>query len=103
MNSENEENESYYIPKEKPIFGKCILQIRIENEQIYEEWRQYNGGSCRWDFLTTFPAIMRATYHFENMTDVTMIVQKIIQLLQMGFEVRASDWKLAECKSLLHY
>ena len=97
----SETTDSYYVPKEDHIFGKCVLQIRIKDEEQYKEWQKYNGGPTRWDFIVSYPAIMRATYIFETETDLNLITRKVVQLLQMGFDVRGTDWKLSECKSLL--
>jgi hypothetical protein len=95
------ENESYYIPKSDTLFGCCTLQVKIENEEDYEKWKKYNGGRNRWDFQTSFPAVMQAEYDFHTSLDVDIISRKIIQLLQMGFNVRAANWRLAEYKSQL--
>ena len=103
-NTHNKEEPTYghYIPKDERMYGKCTLQIRFENYGQYLQWRKYNGGKNRWDFApSSWPAIMRAEYDFHTGTDVDVMVRKIIQLLQMGFNVRAVDWKLTEFKSQL--
>ena len=101
MNNNEEKSTGYYVPKEDRLFGSCILQIRIENEEQHKQWAKYNGGKQRWDFLVDYPAIMRATYDFHTSLDVDILARKVVQLLQMGFQVHAVDWKLKEYKSQL--
>ena len=101
--TEDTESESIptYIPKEEKLFGSCVLQIQIENGAEYLRWRKYNGGPQRWDYAVTYPAIMRATYDFHTTSDLDMITHKVVQLLQMGFKVRAVNWQLKDYKSQL--
>lgn len=101
MEEQKDKDYCYYIPKEDRLYGKCTLQIRFENGAEYIKWKKYNGGKNRWDFITSYPAIMRAEYDFHTCLDVDIMVRKIVQLLQMGFNVRAVDWKLKEYESQL--
>lgn len=98
----DKEDDQYYIPKEDILYGKCTLQIRFETEEQYNEWKQIHGGKSRWDFITSFPAIMKAEYTFSTSLDVDILTRTIIQQLQNGFNVRAVDWKLTPYESLLN-
>lgn len=92
-----------FVPHYRPstdLFGKCTLQIYFQNEEDYQRWQEYYK-SQRWQFDHTFPAIMRCEYEFQTTYDVDHMVHEIINLLQMGFDVRATDWKIRECKSQL--
>ena len=82
------------------FFGKCTLSIRFETEKDYKKWANALGNR-QWEFLTTFPAIMRAEYKFSSVDDVNMMVRKIVQLLQLGFDVHAANWQIAQCESQL--
>lgn len=94
---ELEDEAEIPIPKEPPppVKGSCILSIRIENRGEYLKWQKYNPG-YQWEFIVTYPALMRAKYEFKNALDVEMITKKIVQLLQMGFDVYSASWKLEE-------
>lgn len=91
-----------YIPKteEKALYGKCVLQIRFENEDEYKKWKEFNQR-YKWGFDHTYPAIMRAEYEFHTVYDVELMTKEIVSLLEMGFDVRAVDWKVKEFKSQL--
>ena len=100
----DDDGHIYYTPKspeEERLFGSCNLQIVIHNRGEYLRWRKYNGGDQRWDYEVSYPAVMRATYDFCTVADLEMITRKIIQLLQMGFDVSATKWQLKECKSMV--
>lgn len=86
--------------KPKPFYGRCILEIQLKNHGEYLRWQKYNGGR-KWEFDHTYPAIMRATYEFHTAMDVEIMAKKIVQLLEMGFEVYSARWKMAEEKSQL--
>lgn len=103
MSSEEELAYGNYTPKEDRLFGKCTLQIMFHDKYEYLKWRKYNGGKTRWDFMTTYPAIMRNVFEFHTSQDIDMMVRQIVQLLQMGYDVRAADWKLTEYKSQLKH
>lgn len=94
---ELEDEAEIPIPKEPPppVKGSCVLSIRIENRGEYLKWQKYNPG-YQWEFIVTYPALMRAKYEFKSALDVEMITKKIVQLLQMGFEVYSASWKLEE-------
>lgn len=93
------EEDPEYIPGEpvKPqeFKGKCVLSVRFENEEDYQKWLQYNPGR-KWDFLVSYPAMIRAEYIFTSSLDVEVMVKKIVQLLSMGFDVYSAGWKLEE-------
>ena len=96
------ENESD-IPEQKPdvkanrqepkIEGLCVLTIRIDDEHAYEKWVKYNPGR-KWEYLVSYPALMRAEYRFSSSMDVEILVKKVVQLLQMGFDVYSAQWTL---------
>lgn len=97
-----ESNKARYIPKDDRLYGKCTVQVMIKHHTEYLKWKKYNGGASRWDFEVSFPALMRREYIFHTITDLNMITQKVVQLLQLGFDVRAVNWKLTEYESQLY-
>ena len=94
---DEEEEDSDELPakEEKKIKGKCTLSIRFENHGEYLKWKTYAGGR-QWDFLVNYPAVMRAEYPFESSLDVEIMTRKIVQLLEMGFDVHSASWSLEE-------
>ena len=95
-----EEYKPTYIPKSEALYGKCVLQVRFENEEEYKKWKEFNQRYV-WSFDHTYPAIMRAEYEFHTVIDVELMAKEIVSLLEMGFDVRAVDWKVREYKSQL--
>ena len=84
------------IPDNKPkLKGRCVLSIKIEDELEFEKWKEYNPGR-KWEFIVSYPALMRAEYRFVNSMDVEILVKKVVQLLQMGFNVYSAQWLLEE-------
>ena len=80
-----------------PIFnGTCILSVRFQNHGEYLKWKNFTHTTRQWDFIMQYPAIMRAEYAFHNAADVEIMTRKIVQLLQMGFDVYSTSWKLEE-------
>lgn len=94
---EEDEDRSVAVPEKEPkkIKGKCVLSIRFENHGEYLKWKTYAGGR-QWDFLVNYPAVMRAEYPFESSLDVEIMTRKIVQLLEMGFDVYSASWNLEE-------
>jgi hypothetical protein len=82
------------------LYGKCVLSIRFNNFGEYKKWQVY-VGERKWDFLVSYPAIMRAEYEFHTAYDVEVMTKKIIQLLQMGFDVYSANWQLKDYKTQL--
>jgi len=99
---ESTENQSQkdITAKADEFYGRCVLSIKFENKYEYEKWLKYHPDR-KWEFLVSYPAIMRATYEFHTKQDVEILASKIIQLLQMGFQVYSADWQLKQYKSQL--
>lgn len=81
------------ISSEPKVRGKCVLTFRIENHGEYLKWQKYNPGR-QWEFVSVYPALMRAEYSFRNSLEVEMMAKKIVQLLTIGFDVYSANWKL---------
>jgi len=77
---------------------KCTLSIRFEDVNDHARWVKYCASEPRWDFATTYPAIMKAEYKLKNAFDVEMMAKKIVHLLQNGFDVYSASWKIEEKK-----
>ena len=98
---ESEETEKKKVKKEDPkLFGSCILEIHFNNKYEYEKWLKYHPDR-KWDFIVTYPAVMRAIYDFHTALEVEIMAKKIVQLLQMGFNVYSARWQLKEYQSQL--
>ena len=86
------------IDSPSPILnGSCTLSIRFEDEKEYKRWKKYSGGR-QWEFLVSYPAIMRAEYKFHDSLEAEIMAKKIVQLLQWGFNVYSANWTLEEKK-----
>lgn len=82
--------------------GRCILEIQLKNHGEYLKWCKYvNPHGRQWEFLHTYPAIMRAEYFFKSSLEVEIMAKRIVQLLEMGFDVYSARWELAKEKSQL--
>ena len=79
----------------KKLYGSCILEIRFQNKYEYEKWLKYHPDR-KWEFMVTYPAVMRAVYDFQTAQEVEIMTKKIVQLLQMGFNVYSARWQLKE-------
>ena len=77
---------------------KCVLSIRLENHGEYLKWQKYSGSYRKWEFIHEYPAIMRAEYDLNTSAEVEEMAKKVVQLLQMGFNVYSAQWKLKEVK-----
>ena len=77
--------------------GSCTLSVRFENEEEYNRWKKLSGGR-QWEFLVSYPAIMRAEYPFHDSLEAEIMAKKIVQLLQWGFNVYSANWTLEEKK-----
>ena len=95
---DDEEDEAESIPESPAspeLHGRGVLCIRMENEEDYERWKKYNPDR-KWDFIVNYPAVMRAEYTFKNALEAEIMAKKIVQLLQIGFDVHSASWKLDE-------
>ena len=82
------------LSEAKKIHGSCVLSIRFNNHGEYLRWKTYFGSGRQWDFIVSYPAIMRAEYNFTNSLEVEVMVKKVVQLLEAGFDVYSASWKL---------
>lgn len=78
----------------KPVLGSCTLSIRFNNHGEYLLWKKYFGIGRTWDFIVSYPAIMRAEYRFKNSFEVEVMAKKVVQLLEAGFDVHSASWRL---------
>lgn len=76
--------------------GSCVIAIRFECRAEYLKWKKYCDPGRRWEFEVEFPAILRMDYPFESALDVNILSVKIVQLLQMGFNVYSAEWRLSQ-------
>ena len=77
--------------------GYCTLSIRLNNHGEHLKWIQYNG-TPKWEFVVTYPAIVRAKYEFHDSADVDVLSRKIVRLLEWGFDVYSANWKLTKMR-----
>ena len=97
---EEDEDPKSETKEEEKLYGSCILEIHFQNKYEYEKWLKYHPDR-KWDFLVTFPAVMRAIYDFHTALEVEIMAKKIVQLMQMGFNVYSARWQLKPYKSQL--
>lgn len=83
------------------FYGKCTLSIKVNNHGEYLKWKKYNGDSSQWDFVVSYPAILRADLYFHTVSDVELMTKEIVKLLHMGFHVHSANWQLKEYESQL--
>jgi hypothetical protein len=80
----------------KKLKGRCVMTIRFENHGEYLRWKKYFGVGRQWEFLASYPALMRAEIEFTNSLEVEMMAKKVVQLLEAGFNVYSASWSLEE-------
>ena len=94
----DEEPLSYIDPdriqEPKKLIGKCILMIRFNNKGEHLKWKKYFGAGRQWEFIVSYPAIMQAEYSFRNSLEAETMAKRVVQLLEMGFDVHSSQWRL---------
>lgn len=76
--------------------GTCKLAIKFENRAEYLKWKRYIGGGSAWEFEISYPAIMYTNFEFHDSEDVEILCKRIVQLLEMGFNVHSTNWSLKE-------
>lgn len=87
----------------KKMKGSCVLSIRFETHGDYLRWKKYFGSGRQWEFMTSYPAVMRAEYEFTNSLEVEIMAKKVVQLLEAGFNVYSAAWNLEENKNKERY
>lgn len=78
----------------EPITGSVDIAVKFENRAEYLKWKYYVDPGRKWDFDVTFPAIMRTSWTFKDSMEVEMLNKKIVWLLELGFNVYSSNWRL---------
>lgn len=73
-----------------------MIAIRFRHRAEYLKWKYYIDPSRKWDFEVEYPAIMRSEFVFHDSLEAEMLAKKIIQLLEMGFDVHTAQWRLKE-------
>ena len=101
MDDEESTPELPPILKTDTLYGSCILSIHMESKEDYLRWKYYCEPKRKWDFNVSFPTNLQATFEFHTVQDVNLIAQKIVQALQLGFNVYSARWQLKEYKSQL--
>ena len=94
--SDTDDDHHKEVQNQPIVKGKCTLAIRFRTHGEYLKWKTLTHVTRQWEFITEYPAIMRAEYDFSNVADVELMIRKIIDLLQMGFDVYSAAWKLEE-------
>lgn len=104
MDDDSDENIGEKLIDEsscEKLFGSCMLSIKMESKDDYLRWKYYCEPTRKWDFNVSFPAVIQATFEFHTVRDVNVIAQKIVQALQLGFNVYSARWQLKDYKSQL--
>lgn len=97
INEIEESNEqSIEANKNDPIqyFGMATITIRFENRIQWQKYRRYILKT-NWDFdggMSPYTAHLEE--RFSCTDDVEKITKKIVQLLQMGFDIYSCKWTL---------
>lgn len=75
-------------------YGSASITVRFENRVQWQKWRKY-VLKTDWDFDGgSGPYIARLEEKFNCSEDVERITKRIVQLLELGFEVYSCQWKL---------
>lgn len=86
--------DEHLIPTEFDQYGSAIITVRFENRVQWQKWRKYIMREP-WEFDGgNHPYTAALELHFSTAEDVEHIVQKVVQLMQMGFDVYSCQWKL---------
>lgn len=79
-----------------PLIGHTTITIRFENRVQWQKYRKYILKTD-WDFdAGSHPYVARLEERYCCVDDVDRIVKKIVQLLQLGFEVYSCKWELED-------
>lgn len=81
-------------PKQESFFGHATITIRFENRVQWQKYRKYILKTD-WEFdggQNPYTAQLKEC--FETVEDVENITKKIVELLQLGFDVYSCKWEL---------
>lgn len=79
-----------------PLIGHTTITIRFENRVQWQKYRKYILKTD-WDFdAESHPYVARLEERYCCVDDIDRIVKKIVQLLQLGFEVYSCKWELED-------
>lgn len=88
---EEETNKSDFC---EHFYGKATITIRFENRIQWQKYRKYILKTD-WEFDGgDRPYVAQLEQRFSSTDDVNEIVRKIVQLLQLGFDVYSCKWQL---------
>lgn len=81
---------SDYVEK---FTGQVTIKVRFQNAGEYAKFRKYILKTA-WNIGDKYPTFEVMTLPFYDIEDVENITKRIVQLLQLGLEVYASNWKV---------
>lgn len=81
---------SDYVEK---FTGQVTIKVRFQNAGEYAKFRKYILKTA-WNVGDKYPTFEVMTLPFYDIEDVENITKRIVQLLQLGLEVYASNWKV---------
>lgn len=85
------ENEDFF-----ELCGEATITIRFENKLQWQKYRKYILKTG-WDFDGgSNPYVAQLPIKFHTVDDIEFIVKKIVQLLQLGFDVYSCQWKMKQ-------
>lgn len=84
------ENNSEYFD----VYGTAVITIRFENRIQWQKYRKYILKT-NWDFDGgSAPYVAELPIQFACIDDIEQILKKVVNLLQLGFDVYSCHWKL---------
>ena len=81
---------SDYVEK---FTGQVTIKVRFQNAGEYAKFRKYILKTA-WNVGDKYPTFEVMILPFYDIEDVENITKRIVQLLQLGLEVYASNWKV---------
>ena len=93
-NIEEEPVDEPVKPEYKRLYGTATITIRFENRVQWQKYRMYILKT-EWDFDGgDHPYTAQLKQNFTCVDDVEQITKKIVDLLQLGFDVYSCKWDL---------
>jgi len=89
----NQERGLYMSDYVEKFTGQVTIKVRFQNAGEYAKFRKYILKTA-WNVGDKYPTFEVMTLPFYDIEDVENITKRIVQLLQLGLEVYASNWKV---------
>ena len=88
--------EPEHVDLKEPKFdGQVTIKVRFRNKIEYEKFRKYILKTL-WSYGDVYPTWEELTVDFHSVEDLEQVTRRVVELLQIGFEVYCCRYKLEE-------